>query len=217
MKYFTVTLLPDAGGVHPVDRMLASRSDVEREALLHVNAFNDGTGVMVYRIRGRYRAIADALDAHEELVSSDLLYEENDAFHLYVHLRPGEPAGSLMMLFQRYALMVDTPIAFTERDGLRTTLIGSHEMLRRAVAEMPDSVSISVEGVGRYVPDDLHIRSRLTTRQLEVVETAVEMGYYAVPRRTTHEEIARRLGCAPSTVNEHLRKAESRVLSQLRR
>ena len=44
---------------------------------------------------------------------------------------------------------------------------------------------------------------------------AVEHGYYEIPRRATHEDIADELGCAPSTVDEHLRKAESRILTSL--
>ncbi|WP_101294537.1 helix-turn-helix domain-containing protein [Halegenticoccus soli] len=217
MKYFTVTLRPAEGGIHPVDRMLAARPTIERQALLYVNAFSNGTGVMVYSVRGDRERLADALGAHEDLIAHDVLYTEADAFHLYVHVRPGEPAGSLMMLFQEHALMIDTPIVFTGRGGLRTTLIGSHETLRRAVEGIPDSVDVSIEQVGQYHSDSRYVRSKLTDRQLEVVETALEMGYYEIPRRTTHQEIARRLGCAPSTVNEHLRKVESRVLSQLRR
>ena len=120
-----------------------------------------------------------------------------------------------MMLFQKYALMVDTPIVFTENGGLQTTLIGSHDLLRQAIDEMPESVSVSIRQVGQYASEGRYIRSRLTARQLEVIETAIEMGYYEVPRRVTHEEIATRLDCAPSTVNEHLRKAEARALSEL--
>ena len=57
--------------------------------------------------------------------------------------------------------------------------------------------------------------SSIADRQLEVFRTAVESGYYEIPRRATHEEIADSLECAPSTVDEHLRKAESRVLQSL--
>lgn len=212
MKYFTAVLTPDGGGVHPVDRALGTHPAIDREALLYVNAFNDGTGAMVYSLRGDRTAITDALSNHDDLISHDIFYEDEETSHVHVHLRPGEPAGSLMMLFQKYALMVDTPIVFTEGGGLQTTLIGSHDLLRRAIDEMPESVSVSIRQVGRYASESRYIRSRLTTRQLEVIETAIEMGYYEVPRCVSHEEIATRLDCAASTVNEHLRKAEARVL-----
>lgn len=215
MKYFTAVLTPEGSGVHPVDRTLGAHPAIEREALLYVNAFNDGTGAMVYSLRGDRRTITDTLIDHDDLISHDIFYEDEETFHVHVHLGPGEPAGSLMMLFQKYALMVDTPIVFTENGGLQTTLIGSHDLLRQAIDEMPESVSVSIRQVGQYASEGRYIRSRLTARQLEVIETAIEMGYYEVPRRVTHEEIATRLDCAPSTVNEHLRKAEARALSEL--
>jgi HTH DNA binding domain len=217
MKYFTLVLTPDEGGIHPVDRMLAKDPSVEREALLYVNAFSDGTGTMVYSLRGDRHAVSTALTDHEALISHDVFHEDEveGTFHVHVHLQPGEPAGSLMMLFQRYALMVDTPIVFTAHGGLQTTLIGSHDLLGQAIEEMPESVGVSIRQVGQYSSDSQYLRSQLTTRQLEVIEAAIEMGYYEVPRRTNHEEISTRLGCAASTVNEHLRKAEARVFSML--
>jgi len=144
-----------------------------------------------------------------------MLDVRDERFHLYLHVLPGDPAGTLMELTQRFALMLDTPIEFTERGGIRTTVIGTHEMLQQAVERLPESVRINVEQVGQYQPNRTDMLSALTDRQLEVFRTAVELGYYEIPRRTTHEDIAGQLECAPSTVDEHLRKAESRVLSSL--
>ncbi|MFB6270658.1 MAG: helix-turn-helix domain-containing protein, partial [Halobacterium sp.] len=49
----------------------------------------------------------------------------------------------------------------------------------------------------------------LTDRQREVVETAVDLGYYDVPRTAGQDDVAAELDCASSTVAEHLRKAEA--------
>jgi predicted DNA binding protein len=94
-------------------------------------------------------------------------------------------------------------------------VVGTHEMLQWAVEHSPESVRINVEQVGQYEPDRTDMLSVLTDRQLEVFRTAVDLGYHEIPRRATHEDIADQLECAPSTVDEHLRKAESRVLSSL--
>ena len=56
------------------------------------------------------------------------------------------------------------------------------------------------------------IEAHLTDRQREVAETAVELGYYDIPRSASQEDIAAELDCAPSTIAEHLRKAEARIL-----
>ncbi|MXR22550.1 helix-turn-helix domain-containing protein [Halobacterium bonnevillei] len=38
---------------------------------------------------------------------------------------------------------------------------------------------------------------------------AVDAGYYDVPRTASQDDVAAQLDCAPSTVAEHLRKAEA--------
>jgi len=47
---------------------------------------------------------------------------------------------------------------------------------------------------------------------VEAVRAALSVGYYAVPREATHEDVAAVLDCAPSAVSEHLRKAESALV-----
>ena len=54
---------------------------------------------------------------------------------------------------------------------------------------------------------------RLTDRQREVVETALELGYFEWPRDVKSEELAAELGVGRSTLLEHLRKAESKLLT----
>lgn len=55
--------------------------------------------------------------------------------------------------------------------------------------------------------------SRLTQRQYEVVSLALERGYFDWPRKLTSEELATELEISHSTVLEHLRKAQSKLLS----
>ncbi|MFB6205507.1 MAG: helix-turn-helix domain-containing protein [Haloglomus sp.] len=215
MRYFDFILTLEDGAIHPVDAVIKETPGVEREALLHVNALGDGTGVMLYRLGGEPDGLESALEDADGVLASEILNVGGERFHCYVHVRPGEPAGSLMALAQRHALLVDTPLEFTDRGGLRTTLVGTHEKLRQALDQVPEGVQVTVEQVGQYTPERGDMLSMLTDRQLEVFRTAVDLGYYEIPRRATHEDIAGVLDCAPSTVDEHLRKAESRVLSAL--
>jgi predicted DNA binding protein len=52
----------------------------------------------------------------------------------------------------------------------------------------------------------------LTTRQLNVLKSAMEMGLYDFPRRITQDELALKMGIKPSTLNEILRRAEKNIL-----
>jgi predicted DNA binding protein len=218
MRYFDLVLTPKTHGIHPIDGELALLDGVTRDALLHIDAFGDGTGVLLYRLEGGRAAVLDAIGEHEALISYDVLdVDAENTFHLYCHVHPGEPAGTLMGLCYKYALIIDTPIGFTDRGGILVTVVGTHDMLREALKAIPEEINVSIQQVGKYTPGTRDMLSMLTDRQREVFETAVDMGYYDIPREVNQGDLAEVLGCAPSTVDEHLRKAESKMLSALLR
>jgi predicted DNA binding protein len=55
----------------------------------------------------------------------------------------------------------------------------------------------------------------MTSKQTDALLKAHRYGYYASPREVTTENIARSLGVSRSTYEEHLRKAENRIMSNL--
>jgi predicted DNA binding protein len=71
---------------------------------------------------------------------------------------------------------------------------------------------IRLTGVSRPVAEPADPRIELTVRQREVFELARERDYYAWPRGTTAADLAEELDVSKSTVLEHLRKAEARLL-----
>ena len=52
-------------------------------------------------------------------------------------------------------------------------------------------------------------------KQREVLITAYKLGYYDIPRRINSDQLAEKLGIVNSTLVEHLRKAERRLLAQV--
>ena len=54
--------------------------------------------------------------------------------------------------------------------------------------------------------------SDLTDKQVNSLLTALEFGYYQIPKKMTTEEISRKQRVPRTTFEEHLRKAESKVL-----
>lgn len=58
-------------------------------------------------------------------------------------------------------------------------------------------------------------RSKLTNRQLEVLETAFQMGYFERPRQANATEVAEALDINPSTFSEHLAAAQRKLLGDV--
>lgn len=56
------------------------------------------------------------------------------------------------------------------------------------------------------------IHGKLTADQLEVLQTAYEMGHFAVPQQATSEEVAEELDIGRSTFSERLRRSENNLL-----
>ncbi|MDG6900626.1 MAG: helix-turn-helix domain-containing protein [Nitrososphaerota archaeon] len=65
------------------------------------------------------------------------------------------------------------------------------------------------------IPVDEFLGS-LTGKQLAAFMSAMQLGYYSLPKRVTMEEVARSQGMKRSTYEEHLRKAELKILQSMR-
>ena len=216
MRFLTLKLSP-VGGIHPARSAIADAPGVTRKALLHVDPLPDGTGILLYELEGNADGLADRLAAREDVLDVGCSESVDGGFHAYLHVAPGEPAGRLVQLAQKYALVVDTPLTFDSDGALEVTIIGPQDRIQDAFRELPADLGSEVMRIGDYLPDTDPLLSQLTSRQLEVVQQAKRLGYYEFPRRATHEDIAAELDCSSSTVDEHLRKAEANLLPELLR
>lgn len=99
--------------------------------------------------------------------------------------------------------------------GLEFSVIGTQEEIGQTVATAGEAgLNVLLERLTDYRGPTSHLDS-LTDRQREIVQTAYSMGYYEVPREASTDEIAQEVDLDPSTVAEHLQRAERNLLSQL--
>lgn len=212
VRYFTLSLQPARGLIHPVDDALAVASGLTRESLNHLS-IRDEAGTLYYRLRGDSTLLDEVFTDRSEVIQYDTIGETAGVFDCYLRVRVEESTGILDECFGQ-GLLIDPPVTFPDHDELRVTVIGTSAMAQRAMECLPSEISCSVERLGDGADDRL-LLSTLTGRQREVIETAFGLGYYEIPRRATHEDIAAALELSGSTVDEHLRKAESTLMEQL--
>ena len=64
------------------------------------------------------------------------------------------------------------------------------------------------------ITQSIDTQSLLTDEQYELLETAVERGYYDTPRTSTLTELAEAVGLAKSTTSEKIHRAEGKVIKE---
>lgn len=118
----------------------------------------------------------------------------------------------------------DCPVhRYLAEDG-RLTLVfhaGDFERLQTVVGALQEAYDVDVQQLLRPPlegsPEDRVFvnRGKLTGRQLEVLSTAYEMGYFERPKGANATEIAAALGIAQSTLTEHLVTAQRKIFADL--
>lgn len=108
--------------------------------------------------------------------------------------------------------LVGTCEPVVNEDGATMSYVGAQNTIREMLDEYESAgVAPKLHRLGDFTGTDDPLAD-LTSRQREVVETAHELGYYDVPRAASTETVADALDLDPSTVAEHLQRAERNLL-----
>lgn len=109
----------------------------------------------------------------------------------------------------RERLTVLAPVAASFRSLYR-------ELQRVAEVEILKKASVSPDVLrDSYTLSLSSLFHDLTPRQLGILLRAIEHGYFAIPKRSSLEALARTEDVSESTLQEHLSKAESRLVEAL--
>lgn len=106
---------------------------------------------------------------------------------------------------------VSEPEVTPTEAGLEVTVVGQHDALSDRVSDYEDIARVRLRSLGAYEGPSEALDA-MTERQREVLEIARDLGYFEVPRAVTTEEIAAELEVSPSTLREHLQRAQRNVV-----
>lgn len=207
----TATLAPEL--VPPLYATVGESGAVTELRVVDWNLAADDAGTLLYAIDGDADAFRDAARATDGVERVALSRSDRAAPYALVNARPAAVPffSTFVSVTARAGLVVRKPLVY--RDGRSTgRVVGEPGPLQAAVDETPPGVDVRVERIGRF-PSHAEDRSRrLSDRQREAVEAALELGYYDQPREATHAEIAAELECAPNTATTHLQKGEAKLV-----
>jgi DNA-binding CsgD family transcriptional regulator len=174
------------------------------------------------KIKDNNTNIRDLLSGKGLLTNIELLYKEKDDDSLVVFIegkscvpKPPKDTKPPKMLMAR-------PPDFLDVDRMKVEMIGKENEIKKLLHytnKLGDSsfkilglTSIDTKGGGG---GGTSLLSKLTPRQRQMLLTAYSLGYYDVPRRISSDELSRHLKVDKSTIVEHLRKAERKLIGSI--
>lgn len=101
------------------------------------------------------------------------------------------------------------------RDHIIFSFMGEDDQIAKMVELLKEIGILCKLSVHQVVLDNSDLLSVLTERQRELLLLAKDMGYYKYPRKVGAEDLAAAMGLSASTVIEHLRKSEVRLMDEI--
>jgi len=215
MRTVSFVLSPDRGYLDPCE-VAFRRNDVVPRYVHNLDVLSDESVVLSYEVQGAESAIHESLsEADDELIEYEVV-DAGDTKVIQFHYNPCDLVATLLAVHRSYPTLFDFPLVYLEdeRTRLRHDLFGPGSAICDQMAETRRRVDVSIHRLGSYDPTRQRVVNDLTARQREVFETAIDAGYYEVPREATHDDLAERLDCAASTVGRHLRNIEAVLAAQ---
>ena len=115
------------------------------------------------------------------------------------------------------------PTELTDGRECFDLLLSDRDELSDAVELLSEFGHVSVDRISpdfrrEVVPSHAEwqeLLSSIPSRQRDILNKAVELGYFEIPREVTLEELADELGITKTTASTHLRKAEGKIIEFL--
>lgn len=114
----------------------------------------------------------------------------------------------------RGSLVTIPPVVY-EGDEASFHVLRPAPEIQAAVREAREALPVTIERIGEDDRPSERETAALTDRQRAALEAGLDVGYYDVLLRATHDDVAEQLDCAPSTASEHLEKGEAALVREL--
>ncbi|MBX0296653.1 helix-turn-helix domain-containing protein [Haloarcula nitratireducens] len=214
MERVRLTIDPTTLGARPMHQHLTSSDEIDETQIINWNVADQPTTFLL-RIYGSYDHLEPILAASSYVEGYEILPLSDRNCYCYLRGEATAASRSLFEVFTQGTLLTIPPIVLNEDETVTLTLVGAQSDMQAAMDALPDAVTVTIEEVGGSRVATESIIASLPTRQREALEVAVARGYYEIPRTVTLEQLATDLECATATAAEHLRKAESRIITSL--
>ena len=168
------------------------------------------------RLKDRKITIQDLLMGKGLLTNIELLYKEKDG-SLVVFIEGRSCVPKPPKDIKQPKMLMTHPPDFLDVDRMKVEMIGKENEIKKLVhyANKWGDNSFKILGLTSIDAKGESLLSKLTSRQIQILLTGYALGYYDVPRRISSDDLSRHLNVDKSTVVEHLRKAERKLIGSI--
>ena len=169
------------------------------------------------RLKDRSMTIQDLLIGKGLLTNIELLYKEKDG-SLVVFIEGRSCVPKPPKDIKQPKMLMARPPDFLDVDRMKVELIGKENETKKLLHYTNKWGDNSFKILGLTSIDTKggeSLLSKLTLRQRQMLLTAYALGYYDVPRRISSDDLSRHLNVDKSTIVEHLRKAERKLIASI--
>jgi hypothetical protein len=169
------------------------------------------------RLKDRTMTIQDLLMGKGLITNIELLYKEkDDSLVVFIEGRSCVPQPPKDIKPPK--MLMARPPDFLDVDRMKVELVGKEDEIKKLLhyANKWGDNSFKILGLTSSIDTKGEsLLSKLTSRQRQMLLTAYALGYYDVPRRISSDDLSRHLNVDKSTIVEHLRKAERKLIGSI--
>jgi hypothetical protein len=150
------------------------------------------------------------------LTNIEILYKEKDGSEVVfiegrLRIPRQLPKGARLP-----KLLMARPPDFLDVDRMKVEVLGRERDVKKILQNASRwSNTYKILGLTSIDKKEEPLLSKLSMKQRQALLTAFALGYYDVPRRISSDDLSRHLNVDKSTVVEHLRKAEKKLIDSI--
>ncbi len=214
MRKVIIELSPNEMAREVQDSVMEGIEEIEMLELLQLDLAH-GEKMGVVRIRFQPGGSVPSLSKLGFMEVINVIEEKEGEAIVLVKARAPPGFKEIVQDFDAGLVLVWTAPMKVTRDRIVYSFIGDENSIRKVIAFLRvigETVKISLQEASFNGED---ILSSLTDKQKEMLKEAKRIGYYDYPRAASATDLAKSVGRSRSTVVEHLRKAEIRLLNRV--
>jgi hypothetical protein len=170
------------------------------------------------KLKDNHMNIQDLLMGKGLLTNIELLYKEKDeSMIVFIEGRSCVPKPPKDIKPPK--MLMARPPDFLDVDRMKVEMIGKENEIKKLLHYTDKWGDNSFKVLGLTSIDTKEggasLLSKLTPRQRQMLLTAYALGYYDVPRRISSDALSGHLKVDKSTLVEHLRKAERKLIGSI--